>query len=162
MTRLSDAARDALEALYTRCAFPDVHAREALANELNLEARQVQVWFQNKRQRERMRNNGPAFLTAAQRSTQRTSSQQHITEHQLSGHLRQLVRAPLGGSIAKSIAKPQISWKQHERRAVVPNRMDALDVLAYAASVMSETDASDAATSDADASDAEQMISISP
>ena len=83
-------------------------------------------------------------------------------EHQLSGHLRQLVRAPLGGSIAKSIAKPQISWKQHERRAVVPNRMDALDVLAYAASVMSETDASDAATSDADASDAEQMISISP
>ena len=152
-TRLSDAARDALETLYAENSFPDVAARQALADEQNIEARQVQIWFQNKRQRMRMKANGPAVVRRRAASGA-TASQQH-------GHVHQLARVPLDGSIAKSIAKPQAwpqAWKQHG----VP--MGALDVLAYAASVVSETDATDVTTSDADASDAEhdRIYTISP
>lgn len=151
MTRLSDEARDALETLYAATSFPDMATRQALANQLNIEARQVQIWFQNKRQRMRMKNNGPAVVRR-RGASDASSAQQRGFEHPLTGHLYQLVRAPLDGSVAKSIAKPH-GWKQHG------GPMDALDVLAYAASVMSETDGSSASTSDADGSDAEQTSS---
>jgi len=42
-------------------------ARQALADELNIEARQVQVWFQNKRQKTK-RNGEPRPATAHPRS----------------------------------------------------------------------------------------------
>ena len=58
-TRLS-TARDALETLYAANPFPDMAARLALANEVNIDARQVQIWFQNKRQRVRIQKKAPA------------------------------------------------------------------------------------------------------
>ena len=143
-TRLSDAARDALERLYAANPFPDTAARLALANEVNIDARQVQVWFQNKRQRVRIQKNAPAVQSRAtsgvvnndstqctssveQRRalvrTRSTSSQQHGIEQQLAGHFNQIVRSRLGVSIETPIAKPQ-AWKQHGIS------MDALDVLA--------------------------------
>ena len=47
----SDAQRLTLENSYANSAFPDLAARQALANDLSIEARQVQVWFQNRRQK---------------------------------------------------------------------------------------------------------------
>jgi len=53
----TDAQRAMLEASYKINEFPDLEARSFLARELGIEARQVQVWFQNRRQKERTRNN---------------------------------------------------------------------------------------------------------
>ena len=146
MTRLSDEARDALETLYAATSF-DMATRQALVTSSTLR-RRVQIWFQNKRSdaNEEQRSGGGA----APRRERRSSAQQRGFEHPLTGHLYQFVRAPL---MVRQVDCKADGWKQHG------GPMDALDVLAYAASVMSETDGSSASTSDADGSDAEQTSS---
>jgi len=49
---LSDEAKRALEAVYNERRFPTLAMREELAQELGGSLRQVQVWFQNRRQRD--------------------------------------------------------------------------------------------------------------
>ena len=70
----SDAQRLTLETAYANSAFPDLVARQSLANELNIEARQVQVWFQNRRQK--AKKNGAAAIMP---TMSHGSSPVHIT-----------------------------------------------------------------------------------
>jgi len=55
--------RAVLEAVYAMRTLPDSHLRKRLAAYLNVSARQIQVWFQNRRQREHRHRFGN--LTAA-------------------------------------------------------------------------------------------------
>ena len=48
----SDAAKHLLEATFVTCQFPGVEARDQLAAEIGCTNRQIQVWFQNRRQRD--------------------------------------------------------------------------------------------------------------
>mmetsp|Transcript_5118 Transcript_5118/g.15790 ORF Transcript_5118/g.15790 Transcript_5118/m.15790 type:complete len:106 (-) Transcript_5118:191-508(-) len=50
--QLSQDQRAVLEAVYAMEKLPDSRLRERLATYLSLSARQIQVWFQNRRQRE--------------------------------------------------------------------------------------------------------------
>lgn len=61
---LSDAQRCILENSYSSVtAFPDLGSRQLLATQLGVKTRQVEVWFQNRRQRSR--KEGVADLTAS-------------------------------------------------------------------------------------------------
>mmetsp|Transcript_14690 Transcript_14690/g.44064 ORF Transcript_14690/g.44064 Transcript_14690/m.44064 type:complete len:239 (+) Transcript_14690:390-1106(+) len=51
--QIGSSALQVLEHVYTMEPFPGLETRRDLARQLNVSARQVQVWFQNKRQRER-------------------------------------------------------------------------------------------------------------
>lgn len=53
----TDAQRTILENSYKLSEFPDLEARNFLAQQLGIEARQVQVWFQNRRQKARTKSN---------------------------------------------------------------------------------------------------------
>ena len=48
-------ALNVLEACFAMEQFPNVNVRKQLGNDLQVSARQIQVWFQNRRQRERKR-----------------------------------------------------------------------------------------------------------
>ena len=48
----SDAAKHLLEATFVTCQFPGLEARDQLAAEIGCTNRQIQVWFQNRRQRD--------------------------------------------------------------------------------------------------------------
>lgn len=48
-------ALDVLESFFSCEQFPNVEARKQLGHDLNVSPRQIQVWFQNRRQRERKR-----------------------------------------------------------------------------------------------------------
>ena len=48
----SDAAKHLLEATFVTCQFPGVEQRDQLAAEIGCTNRQIQVWFQNRRQRD--------------------------------------------------------------------------------------------------------------
>lgn len=60
----TDAQRRTLEAQYEIGAFPDLNRRNTLAAELGLQARQVQVWFQNRRQKDRTRERASGKIDA--------------------------------------------------------------------------------------------------
>ena len=51
--QIGNGSLSVLEQVYTLDPFPGLDARRELAKQLNVSPRQVQVWFQNKRQRER-------------------------------------------------------------------------------------------------------------
>merc|ERR1719487_1256664 len=51
--QIGNCALSVLEQVYSMDPFPGLDARRELAKQLNVSPRQVQVWFQNKRQRER-------------------------------------------------------------------------------------------------------------
>ena len=50
--------RAALEHAFRLDPFPNASARQQLGLELNVSPRQIQVWFQNRRQREKLQNAG--------------------------------------------------------------------------------------------------------
>lgn len=50
----SDQAKNLLETIFTADSFPTFSVRTQLAHQLGIDARQVQIWFQNRRQRERL------------------------------------------------------------------------------------------------------------
>jgi len=51
--QIGNGSLSVLEQVYSLDPFPGLDARRELAKQLNVSPRQVQVWFQNKRQRER-------------------------------------------------------------------------------------------------------------
>ena len=51
----SDDAKALLETIFTADSFPTFSVRSQLAEQLGIDARQVQIWFQNRRQRERLK-----------------------------------------------------------------------------------------------------------
>lgn len=51
----SDEAKSLLETIFSADSFPTFSVRTQLAQQLGIDARQVQIWFQNRRQRERLR-----------------------------------------------------------------------------------------------------------
>mmetsp|Transcript_12290 Transcript_12290/g.20708 ORF Transcript_12290/g.20708 Transcript_12290/m.20708 type:complete len:564 (-) Transcript_12290:533-2224(-) len=53
---ITRGALELLEQAFAMDKFPSLFVRQQLANELNVSCRQVQVWFQNRRQRERNLN----------------------------------------------------------------------------------------------------------
>merc|ERR1712087_414565 len=53
---ITRGALDLLEQAFNLVKFPSLFVRQQLAQELNVSCRQVQVWFQNRRQRERNYN----------------------------------------------------------------------------------------------------------
>merc|ERR1719446_577947 len=80
-----------LESVYAVEPFPGLDTRRELARKLNVSARQVQVWFQNKRQRERKisRSKGlfstpglPDTPAAAAAAAAAYAQQQHHQPHQ--------------------------------------------------------------------------------
>ena len=62
---LSDEAKRALEAVYNERRFPTLAMREELAQDLGGSLRQVQVWFQNRRQRDHRPDNEATLNTTA-------------------------------------------------------------------------------------------------
>ena len=64
--RMSSECKDALERAYLVDKCPSLATREALAANYDITARQVQVWFQNKRQRTQKRMASEAFDDAPQ------------------------------------------------------------------------------------------------
>merc|ERR1719453_877526 len=48
-----------LERTFAHAPFPDARLRSSLAQELQVEARQVQVWFQNRRQKAKKAHSEP-------------------------------------------------------------------------------------------------------
>ncbi|KOO29813.1 homeobox-domain-containing protein [Chrysochromulina tobinii] len=62
---LSDEAKRALEAVYNERRFPTLAMREELAQELGGSLRQVQVWFQNRRQRDHRPDDEATLSTGA-------------------------------------------------------------------------------------------------
>lgn len=54
---ITDGQRAILESSYADNPFPDLVRRKSLAGELSVTPRQVQVWFQNRRQKERSKKN---------------------------------------------------------------------------------------------------------
>ena len=50
---IDSEALDVLERLFDIDRFPNVETRKRLGTDLNVSPRQIQVWFQNRRQRER-------------------------------------------------------------------------------------------------------------
>ena len=59
---VSDASLSVLEQAYQKDPFPGLDVRRELATQLSASERQVQVWFQNKRQRERRPPPAPELL----------------------------------------------------------------------------------------------------
>ena len=51
----SEDAKALLETIFTADSFPTFSVRNQLAEQLQIDSRQVQIWFQNRRQRERLR-----------------------------------------------------------------------------------------------------------
>ena len=49
-----------LETIFVADSFPTFSVRKQLAEQLNVDSRQVQIWFQNRRQRERVRQGAAA------------------------------------------------------------------------------------------------------
>ena len=49
---LTDEQRTRMEAVYAKQRFPSMSLREELARDMGVTLRQVQVWFQNRRQRD--------------------------------------------------------------------------------------------------------------
>lgn len=49
----TDSAKALLETIFKADSFPKFTVRQSLATQLGIDARQVQIWFQNRRQRER-------------------------------------------------------------------------------------------------------------
>ena len=61
--QLGCASLEVLEREYKTEPFPSLETRRELSRKLNVSARQVQVWFQNKRQRERKLSRAKAMLS---------------------------------------------------------------------------------------------------
>merc|ERR1719238_1855781 len=59
--QIGNGSLSVLEQVYTLDPFPGLDARRELAKQLNVSPRQVQVWFQNKRQRERKISRAKGF-----------------------------------------------------------------------------------------------------
>lgn len=55
----SDDAKGLLETIFSADAFPTFAVRSKLASQLGIDCRQVQIWFQNRRQRERIKSMMP-------------------------------------------------------------------------------------------------------
>jgi len=51
----SESAKALLETIFSADSFPTFSVRTQLAQQLSIDARQVQIWFQNRRQRERLK-----------------------------------------------------------------------------------------------------------
>ena len=51
--KISGDSKTMLEQEFLRKRFPSPRSKKRLAEELNVEPRRIQVWFQNRRQRER-------------------------------------------------------------------------------------------------------------
>ena len=51
----SEEAKAILEAVFAADSFPTFAVRNQLAEQLKIDSRQVQIWFQNRRQRERLK-----------------------------------------------------------------------------------------------------------
>ena len=49
-----------LETIFVADSFPTFSVRKQLAEQLNVDSRQVQIWFQNRRQRERLKGSAVA------------------------------------------------------------------------------------------------------
>lgn len=63
--RPGSSAQTLLEKVYSMDPFPSMETRRELAKQLHVTPRQVQVWFQNKRQRERKVSRAKAEQTAS-------------------------------------------------------------------------------------------------
>lgn len=60
--QIGNGSLSVLEQVYQMDPFPGLDARRELAKQLSVSPRQVQVWFQNKRQRERRPPPAPELL----------------------------------------------------------------------------------------------------
>ena len=54
----SEEAKSLLETIFSADSFPTFAVRSQLAEQLGVDTRQIQIWFQNRRQRERQRTEG--------------------------------------------------------------------------------------------------------
>lgn len=63
-----------LEAVFKLDQFPNIETRKQLGIDLNVSARQIQVWFQNRRQRERKNRSSNSLLSEAGGSSASLSS----------------------------------------------------------------------------------------
>jgi Homeodomain-containing transcription factor len=54
----SEDAKVLLETIFSADSFPTLAVRNQLASQLGIDPRQVQIWFQNRRQRERLKRGG--------------------------------------------------------------------------------------------------------
>ena len=90
----SETAKALLETIFLADSFPSFAVRTQLAEQLGIDARQVQIWFQNRRQRERCKVDArsPAdadadaeTASAEQRAARQRIVQSLITEMELPG-----------------------------------------------------------------------------
>ena len=126
---LSRDQRGVLEAVYAMEKLPDSTLREKLSSYLNLSTRQIQVWFQNRRQRAKS-GGGPSSAASKKWAQLNTPTQIMDALFDFSpayGALAtpQAVQAP-PEVIVNSPSRPLKQSEPHQEEELIDDRMDNL------------------------------------
>ena len=70
----SEDAKALLETIFSADSFPTFSVRNQLAQQLCIDSRQVQIWFQNRRQRERLKTGSQAAACPSEMDEERQQS----------------------------------------------------------------------------------------
>mmetsp|Transcript_36446 Transcript_36446/g.60374 ORF Transcript_36446/g.60374 Transcript_36446/m.60374 type:complete len:476 (-) Transcript_36446:347-1774(-) len=103
--KISEGCRDVLEQEFVQNRFPSPNHRKRLADELDVDPRRVQVWFQNRRQREKAGPDAEAretVQTTAPASSELQSSLERYPTPTF-GSMGGFLAPPLGNSSAATV-----------------------------------------------------------
>ena len=124
-----------LETIFVADSFPTFSVRKQLAEQLNVDSRQVQIWFQNRRQRERVRQGAAAREAEAAESGDGDCSP--VRESKGAAPLA----APIPAEFTASGARAQIISAAARRYPARDSRGTAPDPLCHSVCARSSADA---------------------